>query len=285
MNAHHDRWLSSLDRYVQWVEEHGRPPRSTGREVSDEERRAAHWMMKQRREQEALSQEKVAALDAAVPDWSARRKKSWDETFSDLERWVGKHGRRPRSYSSDREEARLGQWVSHMQSAASGSIQSIPLTPARRRKLEAVVPGWNGIRRPTWEETVAQVADWVNNHEGELPTRPSDDPETRRLASWLANQKQIRRGNVDRRTRTQTSRDRERFTYLDSLIPGWDRRKTKKKEDYLPHIIRFRSQDPPMPWARIADELGTSASTAARWWREAIKDGQSTKPEAGGSEK
>ena len=128
-------WEEGFRQLCRYVETHGKariPPRATF-----EGFKLGIWVANQRTRRSRLNGDQQQRLES-LPGWSwDPLGDQWEETFSQLLRYVEKHGdaRVPRTYTVD--GIRLGDWVvTQRQSYAKGRLD-----PDRERRLQDLT-GW-----------------------------------------------------------------------------------------------------------------------------------------------
>lgn len=126
-------WKRRLETYVSFLTEHGREPRLRAEDRA--ERTLAEWMRTQRSTADRLSADRVAALDAAVPNWHVRRRvaPTFEERVGEYAVFLATHRRDPGRSSDSAEEASLASWLYRQRLVATG---------VQAAALEAVSPGW-----------------------------------------------------------------------------------------------------------------------------------------------
>jgi len=131
------KWSRRVDELAAFVAARGRFPRHTRKD--DAERALQNWLVKVRKDDD-LSDDQVAALDAAVPDWRGGRgvADSWAERTREIQAWIADHGHRPRPQSADAVESRLGFWLTRQRRAQREGRLSVEAAAL----LTAALPGW-----------------------------------------------------------------------------------------------------------------------------------------------
>ncbi|MGO1851858.1 MAG: helicase associated domain-containing protein [Microbacteriaceae bacterium] len=194
-------WDARAQAVADFAAEHERLPYRT-RDPRSPEHGLADWLHKQRHRQRLgqLPQQRSAHLDALVPGWRVPQRdrdldRGWSETCAAVAEFVRTSRRLPRvprADVTDPVERRLGRWLATQRDAVLAG--RLPLT--RQRQLDHEVPGWNparGRRGPgvseEWLAVAYDYADWLDDHDGALPRRRSDDRGERRLANWARQQR------------------------------------------------------------------------------------------------
>lgn len=178
--AFEDR-VAELRRFLD--EHSGRLPRTDEGELgvwlSTRRRKAAPW---QRR-----------ILDEQFPGWDrppgGGPQATFEQRCRQLEAFRAEHGRDPGS----REGQGLGAWLSDRRRGAP---------PWQRRILDERLPGWEGTRRPTFEDRLRELGEWMREH-----GRPPSSREGS-LGMWLSKQR-------------RADANPEHVARLDAELPGW----------------------------------------------------------------
>lgn len=176
-----------------------------------------------------MSAERRAYLDQMVPGWFtpdrvARQRKvdmrpiagvaRWFETADLVLAFYRETGRWPSKSSKNREEARLGIWLTAQRQLANPesalSKQGRPLKADRLAYLTDAEPSWLDSAADAnfaWRERVLSIAPSLSG--GDLTGCPSDD------MKWLS----LQRAHLPRQGANDTQR--ERIAFLDTYLPGW----------------------------------------------------------------
>lgn len=185
-------WTASAANLAAFHTSHGRFPRST-------EQPLYGWQINQRRTTDPA---RAAALDAAVPGWRGApvidHEVVWKSVLARVVTFVDDNGRLPSPSNDDPDERTLGQWINTQRKKAS---------PDREAVLDEQLPIWRAFaNQRRWGESMDALVGFVQSS-GDFPHQTSKDPETRRLAHWLKEQRMEAPG--------------DKATALDERVPGW----------------------------------------------------------------
>lgn len=206
----HATWPSRFDDLQEFVQRHGRLP---SRLSGQPERTLATWLANQRQslQTRTLNTDRVAQLDAALPDWKGRdHNAAWESHLQNVAAWKASHGRWPSATTDSEEESQIGSWLATQRAAAAnGSVSE-----DRAERLNALLPGWatTTIFDDNWKASLAELSEYRAKH-GRLPRQSASDPNVRALAVWVSRQ----RGRAKDGTLTA-----DRRAQLDRLLSGWD---------------------------------------------------------------
>lgn len=156
-DSRHALWRQSLAALSAYVVEHSAPP-SGNPPAPNEERRLAHWLMRQRRDARSgkLAAHKRTDLDLTVPGWTSHETmwssnvprgraahKSRRVVLAECAVWVRNHdGLLPRHGADDPTERRYGAWLTNMRLFARRGA----MTDEDRAAFDAAIPGWLDTR-------------------------------------------------------------------------------------------------------------------------------------------
>jgi len=168
-----------------------------------------------------FSAERRALLDQLVPGWEDDRDTVFTENVHALADWVNaNNGRMPSHGAKDPVERRHGKFLSTCRRAARGGHGASTFSAERRALLDRLVPGWEGEDPDAvFGGKVYELADWVNSHNGQMPSMKAKDPVERRHGQFLSSCRRAARGGQGASTFSA-----ERRALLDRLVPGWEGR-------------------------------------------------------------
>lgn len=219
-----DAWEAKARSFAVWRRSHdGRWPRQTAQE--DDERHWSNWLSDQRRDSQgrgnswSLSRGRV--LSTIAPGWESVKETSWYAKLDLLVKWRNKNRQKwPSRDSDDPEEKSLAGWLKHQRKLKSTGALSHSVE--RDRALQDSAPGWDGILRSRardarleaqWEHNLGELEAWSRTRP--LPKQGQQDPEEKRLAQWMFDQRKRLRGQGKARL------PEKRILMLDSRVPGW----------------------------------------------------------------
>lgn len=199
-------WEDFLTAVVAHHEQHGVWPSQVAEDP--DERRKGSWLSHQRHRRNnrdkgkglTLSDERLAALDAAAPGWEITRRTDtvWQERADSLTAFIAEHGRLPRSSERD-----LYQWM---------KAQRVSSDPDRVRWIEKVAP--ESMKSTAGDASWRRQADEVSALAVSAGRFPNASPAEIRLYHWLVKQRRaFETGN--------SSLTPERQAWLDQFLPGW----------------------------------------------------------------
>jgi len=218
----------NVEALAGWVNAHnGQMPRLSGAK-DPVERRHGKFLNKCRLADRGgegastFSAERRALLDRLVPGWEGEDPDSvFAEKVHALADWVNAHnGQMPSMKAKDQVERRHGQFLCKCRLAARGGRGASTFSAERRALLDRLVPGWEGEDPDAvFGGKVHELADWVNSHNGQMPSMKAKDPVERRHGQFLSNCRTAARGGQGASTFSA-----ERRALLDRLVPGWEGR-------------------------------------------------------------
>lgn len=211
-----DRWRIRIKELVDWRAATSKWPSEGSTDAT--ERSLGIWLSthRQKRDNPQFA-EHIALLDSSCPGWAETRMSDsrWKIRMEELLVWSRSHNGRLPPHSLDAEESRLSAWVQAQRKAKRTMSRS--WSTERSDLLDTYFPGWD-IVAPTWDEMLAQLAEWVARP-ANLGRRPSSsrsaDESERRLSKWIDQQ----RGASQGRTRSSWSVEREKA--LTGVLPSW----------------------------------------------------------------
>lgn len=146
---HDEAWDAHLYDVAAWRADRGRWPSATG--DNTEESRIGSWLATQRTAavRGTAAAERIAKLDALLPDWSSATifDDNWTASLNALAEYKARHGRLPRQSASDAEVKLLAVWISRQRGRAKDGTLIAP----RRAQLDELIVGWDwtgGNREP-----------------------------------------------------------------------------------------------------------------------------------------
>ncbi len=169
-------WHQHLVDVADFLQQHHRLPRRSRADgsVPVEEGKLGNWVMVQRqlymgtqRRRGPLLPERKQALEA-LPGWHwDPHSAAWEQQFAQLLAFLQEHGRFPQQRKgTSATETTLATWCSFQRRRGNGTA-SPPLLPEQAQALEAL-PGWVWGRDEAWEQRLAEVAAFWQQH-GRFP--------------------------------------------------------------------------------------------------------------------
>ena len=206
-DTQNERWHWTLTEVLAWFAEHHKLPRTSGKNLSDLERRLGKWLSHQRNKLPEDS-ERYRLLDWHFPGWNMTLDEVWERNLESTITWRDSNSsKNPRGggHDLDDDERFAGQWL---------QVQRKRLKPEDRRYriLDERLPGWNITRDALWDLTLREVATWHDLNQ-KYPRRKGKNLTDleRRLGLWLGKQ------------RERLEPGSERYRLLDEKLPGWKR--------------------------------------------------------------
>lgn len=168
--------------YAAFVSEHGRNPSTTAKDPY--ERSLGRWIARLRRRKTHVTPERLAALNAANPNWRTGLVTfpSFEERAEEYAAFFAEHGRNPSSASPDKAEQSLASWLSRTRHGA------VVLSAEKVRMLNTINPNWRVSAKSTvstqFVERLNEYMDFRAEH-GRDPHKDADSSSEVRLAGWL----------------------------------------------------------------------------------------------------
>lgn len=178
----------------------------------------------------------------------------WLDQAVELRSFLDEHDRLPGSGADASDhERRLARWVKSQREAE----QAGRLASTRAAWLDQCAPAWRQPRAQTWHTTAIAVGLHVAVT-GEYPSASADDPETRRLGTWLRTQ---RRAHRDGRL------DATRAAWLDLNLPFWASPVVETWFGTAECVAEFVAEHGRMPRAEGPADGRADEGRLARWLR------------------
>jgi superfamily II DNA or RNA helicase len=193
------RWAKRLAELVAFIEEHdGRAP--VGSAKDKKEATLGSWVNTQKnncktRKESMADDIKFASWTKVVEqypcltiDMDAR----WTERLAELVAFIEEHdGRAPAQNAKDKEEARLATWVNTQKNNCKTRKESMAddIKFASWTKVVEQYPCLVIDRDGKWATTLAELVEFIEEHDGRAPVNRAQDKEEARLGQWVNNQK------------------------------------------------------------------------------------------------
>jgi superfamily II DNA or RNA helicase len=219
-----DSWEINYSKLKKYVEENEKYPTEYNKDIVF--KRLGSWITRQRSAKKGngngclMTQERIKKLES-LPNWEWEKdtESIWDKTYNNVEEYIIKTGKYPSTHSDCAEIKKLGTWISKQKRAKKGEKNGYSITKKRVEKLE-MLNGWKW--EENFEELWYKIYEKVRKYIDDYDRYPSDcdkDNNVKKLANWIACQKQKKNGNI-RGTLTP------RYIKKLELLPNW-----KWKED------------------------------------------------------
>ena len=193
------QWFDTLDALEAWMAAHVgiRPKQKAG---DPTEKRLGSWMSQQQTKAKPPRNGIHAKNDSVHNAWNdhvARHKaiyrsheEEWFDTLAELEAWMATNaGTRPSGSSKDPSEKRLAYWIGTQLKNANSPRKHIHAIN------DTVYNAWNDhvarhkavyrTREEEWFDTLDALEAWIATHAGTRPSNSSNDPNEKRLATWI----------------------------------------------------------------------------------------------------
>ena len=189
-------------------------PKSSDKEI----KKLGWWCVTQRQflKKGKLSNTRKQMLDAIEFDWGIVYRDRWTEKFEALKKYRSNTGKWPYAKSDNKDEAKLGRWLSEQRAIAKGK-KTYKMLPERLKKLEAIdfwKPDYRGRKETAqissekktenlksekqvkggkyaalWYKTYADVEKY-KKATGKWPTSTSKNADAAKLGVWCNRQRQ-----------------------------------------------------------------------------------------------
>ena len=162
----------------------------------------------------SLSEERIAKLEAIGMIWGSYRALSWDRYYEEAKSYFEKHVDLlvPATYITE-NGVRLGAWVANQRTAKRNGSG---ISEEHIEKLDAIGMVWS-VNDQLWEQGFAACKIYYQEH-GDLNIPAAyRTPDGVQLGTWIARQRDIRRGKAKGSPLTD-----EQIARLDSLGMAWE---------------------------------------------------------------
>eukprot|EP00930_Biecheleria_cincta_P045718 TRINITY_DN31501_c0_g1_i1.p1 TRINITY_DN31501_c0_g1~~TRINITY_DN31501_c0_g1_i1.p1 ORF type:complete len:456 (-),score=95.45 TRINITY_DN31501_c0_g1_i1:129-1496(-) len=199
-----DSWENHCRQLEQWVADHDEAlPVSASSDA--EEKALARWIVCQAEsfrkgslgDAQLALLAKIPGMSKEIQDW---RMRVWEDRCGQLEQWLASNGGSlPSPGSSNVVEKGWATWISRqskkfrhgrLSEAQLAALRKLPGMPAR-------VEGW-ATNSASWDAGRQLLQQWVDGHDGVLPSHRNRDVEEKRLGFWIKQQgKLFRNGRLN----------------------------------------------------------------------------------------
>jgi hypothetical protein len=278
-------WNEKAAEVALWVKSHKRLPKRS-RTVSAEENRLGRWFEDNERSitkntgHNLVTPARTKRI-ASIKKLTAPKKKyyyphkkkpnvnilnreeRWNLNAHALAAFQKENGRNPQKLSGDIGEDKLAVWRMYQQSGASEE---------RQAKLDAIAPGWRGIKRTReinttddWKVVANQYVAFTqeHNHVPRTPTTVRENlPNEQRLYFWM---------NSQRFFLSKNKLDENRKSFLDEKVPGWSdvpSRHDAKWETNFVFVKTFYAEYGRFPTASKKEDNPLAKKAAAWLYRQ-----------------
>jgi hypothetical protein len=200
--THREKWIERRDKTTSFIKEHKRLP-SQG-DVDKEHKSLATWICNQRINYK--SNEKSMSHDGIRELWENFIKENsetfqsketiWNDNLEDVKSYILQYNKLPSLHHKDAVFRSLGQWICD-QKRRYKTYQNI-------MEKENITSKWKEFNKEyskllmsaedTWDYNLCNVREYIVTH-NRLPPAGSKEPHTKRLASFICNQKQNYKNN------------------------------------------------------------------------------------------
>lgn len=188
-NRKDDGWTIAYQQVATWYEDNNgaHPPfGSTDRE----KKRLYQWVQSRRVEYRSgqLADERIAALES-IQGWSwEATHDAWQNGFALAKDWYAKHSRHPSSRATEREEAKVRNWV-HFQRRLKKNNE----IPEERELALESIPGWSWHpKQDAWNNAYNNAKAWYAKTDRH-PSQNSEDTAEKTLCGWIGTQRKARK--------------------------------------------------------------------------------------------
>ena len=192
------KWYEDLSKTTEFVIENGKIP--SGKSKNKEEKRLGNWVCNQKtnykKKNKSMEDKTIRkAWEAFVNDerWKGLFMDFEEKWYDDLRKtteFVIENGKIPSSTSKNKEEKRLGYWISHQKkNYKNNSMKDETI----RKVWEEFVNDerWKGLfmdSEEKWYDDFSKTKEFVIEN-GKIPSRTSKNKEEKRLSKWVHRQK------------------------------------------------------------------------------------------------
>lgn len=173
-------WEDIYEQVKEFHDKNKRFPSSTAKDVC--EKKLGGWCLRQRRNYKYnnLSKDQISKLNDINFIWGF--KDIWDNNFKQVKEFLNSYKRFPKSYTSNSQEKKLGEWCVKQ--------RNNNLSKDQIQKLKSINFRWSCIG--DWMDTYEQVKEFYYKYK-RFPSTCSKDKTESRLGGWLQYQNKKRR--------------------------------------------------------------------------------------------
>jgi len=164
-----------------------------------------------------LSEDRIEKLNAIGMRWGSYLDDSWERNYRAAKEFYEANGHLKVNVTEVTEAGiHLGAWIANLRTYKKNGIRTAYLSPERIEALEQIGMVWD-VPDYLWEQNFAACMEYQREH-GDLDVPAKYyAPNGLKIGTWLAQQRQVRRGKMDRRHLTE-----EQINRLDSIGMVWE---------------------------------------------------------------
>jgi hypothetical protein len=199
-----ESWRSTHQNACEYMDKHEKAPSSHDKDPKI--KKIGQWVSDQKKNYKKTI--KSMANPVIRNEWEATMEK-YAEYFMDSEEvwhsthkivcdYMDKYKKLPSAYDKDPTIKKLGTWVSNQKQNYKKNIKSMA-NPDIRNDWEATLEKYSlylGDNDEIWLSTHKNLCDYMDKH-NKSPSKHDKDPKINKLGTWVSNQKQNYKKNVD----------------------------------------------------------------------------------------
>lgn len=226
-------WENIYAKLLDFIEREKRWPKKNA--ADKEEQTLFNWCSTQKNVRRnnltgSLNDERIKRLDSIGFKWDINgKKRTWDESFDLVKKFVKQNGRWP-IHSSDPEESRLAKWCSKMRAYKNRTDTSVTLTPTQIRKLTKIGIKWEveiimlgrtkEQQEEVWMEKYNMFCEYIINNK-RYPRNKAQNKYEEMLYSWWMRMAYLKRNGRLRE---------DRAALLNKIGFRWGKEEPTKRE-------------------------------------------------------
>jgi len=226
------KWMENLMKCGEFCTKNKKTPSSTSKDK--EEKKLGQWLSMQRavlngKGTYKMTDERRKLLEEHLPEWfHYDQEKEWTENLMKCVEFYTKNKKTPSYSSKDKEEKKLGKWLSTQRAALNGKGNRNKMTDERRKLLEEHLPEWfHYDQEKEWMGNLMKCVEFYTKNK-KTPSSTPKDKEEKKIGQWLNKQRLALNGKGNGNKMTD-----ERRKLLEEHLPEWfhyDQEKEQEKE-------------------------------------------------------
>jgi len=228
------QWELNLEKCGDFIDKNGKRPITNSK--NPEERRLGYWISHQiknyKKNKQIMSnaeiREKWESFTSKYSEYFMSSEEQWDLNLEKCGDFIDKNGKRPSSNSKNKEEKRLGIWISTQITNYKKNTQ-IMTNAEIREKWESFTSKYSEYfmsSEEQWDLNLEKCGEFIDEH-GKRPSKHSKNPEERRLGRWISNQNKNYKKNQEIMSNAEIRNKWKAFTskyseYLMSSEEQWE---------------------------------------------------------------
>ena len=214
-----DIWNETYNKVKSFKEKNNKYP--SQHSSNKEEKRLGSWCNNQKKSKKCQGNYKITSkriiLLEEIPDWEWETNLDdiWNETYNKVKSFKEKNNKYPSQHSSNKEEKRLGAWITMQKLTYKGlRIRGRKLTK-EQISLLGEIPDWKWKKDSDaqWMKNYNLVKEFMEKNK-KYPSKHSQNVEEKKLGIWIYCQKQAKKG------KGTWKKTKERISLLEQ-IPNW----------------------------------------------------------------